>query len=131
MNEKGQVPRCVICDSKMQWAKNCPHKNSQQLNYIDNEDGRDSDDSEEVNIVLITEEVSEHDIFIAEAATSAVVDTACTKTVAGESWFINYCKKLDNDLIEIHPSKTSFKFEDDRKVFSFQNVVILVQIANH
>ena len=106
-------------------------KKSQQVNYIDDEDGRDSDYSEEVNI---TEEVSEHDIFIAEAATSAVVDTACTKTVAGESWFINYCKKLDNDLlneIEIYPSETSFKFEDGRKVFPFQKVVIPVQIANH
>ena len=115
----------------MHRAKNCPHKKSQQVNYIDDEDRRDSDDSEEVNI---TEEVSEHDIFIAEAATSAVVDTACTKTVAGESWFINYCKKLDNDLlneIEIYPSETSFKFEDGRKVFPFQKVVIPVQIANH
>ena len=35
----------------------------------------DSDDSEEVNVVLITEEVSKHDIFIVEAATSAVVDS--------------------------------------------------------
>ena len=115
----------------MHRAKNCPHKKSQQVNYIDDEDRRDSDDSEEVNIA---EEVSEHDIFIAEAATSAVVDTACTKTVAGESWFIIYCKKLDNDLlneIEIYPSKTSFKFEDGRKVFSFQKAVIPVQIANH
>ena len=53
----------------MHWAKNCPHKKSQQVNYIDDKDGRDSDDSEEVNIVLITKEVSEHYIFIAEAAT--------------------------------------------------------------
>ena len=76
----------------------------------------------------------EHDIFIAEAATSAVVGTACTKTVAGESWFINLCKKLDNDLlneIEIYPSKASFKFGDGRKVFSFQKVLIPVQIADH
>ena len=54
--------------------------------------------------------------------------------MAGESWFINYCEKLDNDLlneIEIYPSKTSCKFGDGRKVFSFQKVVIPVQIANH
>ena len=60
---------------------------------------------------MITEEVSEHDIFIAEAATSAVVDTACAIAVAGESWFINYCKKLDNDLLTemkfIHPKHHS------------------------
>ena len=42
--------------------------------------------------------------------------------LVGESWFINYCKKLDDNLlneIEIYPSKTSFKFGDGRKVFSF------------
>ena len=50
-------------------------KKSQQVNYIEDEDGGDSDDSEEVNVVLITEEVSKHDIFIVEAATSAVVDS--------------------------------------------------------
>ena len=133
LNKKGQVLHCVMCDSKMHRAKNCLPKKSQQVNYIDDEDGRDSDDSEEVNIVFITEEVSQHDIFIAEAAISAAVDTACTKTAAGESWFINCYKKLDNILlneIEICPSKT-FKFGDGRKVFSFQKVVILVQIANH
>ena len=108
----------------MHWAKNCPHKKSQQVNYIDDEDGRDSDNSEEVSIVLITEEVSEHNIFIAEAAISSVVDTACTKTVVRESWFINYCKKLDNDLlneIEIYPSKT-FKFEIVEKFSHFKRL---------
>ena len=55
LNKKGEVSHCDICDSKMHWAKNCPHKKSQQVNYIDDEDRRGSDDSEEVNIVLITE----------------------------------------------------------------------------
>ena len=26
LNKKAQISRCVTCDSKMHWAKNCPHK---------------------------------------------------------------------------------------------------------
>ena len=63
----------------MHWAKNYPHQKSQQVNYIEDEDGGDSDDSKEVNIVLITEEVSELDIFIGEAATLAVVELLVLK----------------------------------------------------
>ena len=35
------------------------------------------------------EEVGEHKFCITEVATSAVIDRACTKTVAGKSFFIN------------------------------------------
>ena len=74
---------------------------------------------------MITKKVSEHDIFIAEDATSAVVDTACTKTVAGESWFINYCKKLENDLlneIKIYPSKHHSNSAMVEKLFHFRRL---------
>lgn len=69
------------------------------------------------------EKVSEHKFCITEVATSAVIDRACTKSVAGKSFFINECKKLDNLLlneIEIPPSTTSLKFLDGSKILSFQ-----------
>ena len=47
----------------------------------------DEDESEEVNIVLITEEPNKNEIFVAEAQKLAVVDTVYTKTVAGEQWY--------------------------------------------
>ena len=60
----------------MPWVKNCPHRNGQDINiveeYIDEED---EDNSEKVYIVLMTEKVSDHEIFIVEAA---------MKTVTGE-----------------------------------------------
>ena len=46
----------------------------------------------------------------------AVVDTACTKTVAGEEWYMNYIKDLPGELNllnQIH----SLSFEIDTKVF--------------
>ena len=35
------------------------------------------------------ENISKQEIFMMEAASSAVIDTAYTKTVAGEHWFVN------------------------------------------
>ena len=39
----------------------------------------------------MTENISKQEIFMMEAASPAVIDRACTKTVAGEHWFEN-CK---------------------------------------
>ena len=71
----------------MQWADKCPHKNDKGSAYLvegNDSDDDDEDSSEEINIVLITEEDDKSEIFVAEASKSAVTDTACTETVAGE-----------------------------------------------
>ena len=38
----------------------------------------------------MTENIPKQEIFVMEAGSAAVIDTACTKTVAGEHWFVNY-----------------------------------------
>ena len=38
----------------------------------------------------MTENILKQEIFVMEAASAAVTDTAYTKTVAGEHWFVNY-----------------------------------------
>ena len=50
---------------------------------------------------------------------NAIIDTACTKTVAGEEWLNNYFKNLDDTLInqvEVNPNSKIFKFGDGHKV---------------
>ena len=52
-------------------------------------------------------------IFVVEPSKSAVIDTACTKTVAGEKWYQNFKTNLPNNYvahIEPFPSKIVFKF---------------------
>ena len=52
-----------------------------------------------------------------EAATSAIVNKACTKTVGGLHWFNSYVDSLDEEQrkkVEIIESNTSFKFGDGR-----------------
>ena len=38
----------------------------------------------------MTENILKQEIFVMEAASAAVTDTAYTKAVAGEHWFVNY-----------------------------------------
>ena len=67
------------------------HKNEKESAYlVESNDNDDDDSSEEINIVLITEEDDISEIFVAEASKSVVIDTARTKTMAGEKWFKNY-----------------------------------------
>ena len=111
------------------------HRKGQNTNIvkecIDEEDGENSG---KINIVLVTEKVSDHEIFVAEDTKSAVVDTACTIIVTGEPWFKNYCKRLDYSFlneIEICPSMTTpFKFGDGKKVLSFQMCISPSKLAN-
>ena len=34
--------------------------------------------------------ITKQDVFVAEASKSVVIDTTCTKTVAGQIWFENF-----------------------------------------
>ena len=136
LNEYGQISRCVVCDSKMHWADTCPHKNEKGSAYLVESNSSDVDDdddnSEEINIVLITEEDDKSEIFVAEASTSAVIDKACTKKVAGEKWYKNHTSNLTEKArkeIITYPSNTSFKFGDGQKVQAVKRVVFLVLIA--
>ena len=87
---------------------------------------------EEVNFVLITKNLSKSEIFVAEASRSAVINTACTKTVAGEQWFNNFMSNLTEKSMketEYFPSSTKFKFSDDRQVTAIKCVIFPVVIA--
>ena len=142
MNKNGQISCCVICDSKMHWTNNCPHQdsNNELINILEQKAPQNElpknynffEQYEEINIVLITGEINKNEVFVAEACKSAVVDSACTKTVAGEIWYENYIKSLPNKYrsqIESFPSKTIFKFGDGRKVTAMKRVIFLVFIA--
>ena len=95
----------------------------------------DVDECEDVNIVLMTEDLDKNKIFVVEASKSAVIDTACTNTVAGEKWYQNFITNLLNNYIaqiESFPSEAVFKFGDGRKVKSTESVIfpVLLQIKS-
>ncbi len=55
---------------------------------------------EECNVILLAKESeSDAEIFMAEALGSAVIDTACTRTVCGEKWLNNYIATIKESEI--------------------------------
>ena len=75
--------------------------------------------------ITVAQNISEYEIFVLEDEMSAVIDTACTKTVAGEPWFKNFYERLDDSLldeneIEIYSSVTPFKLGDGKKFCHFE-----------
>ena len=65
--------------------------------------------------------------------TKAVIDTACTKTVAGELWLQNYLKNLDDPLLnqeELLESHKDFKFDDGCEVIATSKAKFPAQIGN-
>ena len=89
LNREGQVSRCIICDSKMHWASRCPHNKRKEHFVYENHKSQDSDhedsscdeECEDVEIVLLTDEVDEFQIFVTESAKSAVVDTGVCRNL--------------------------------------------------
>ena len=71
----------------------CPDKNETGSAYLAEGNDSSDDNSEEINFVFITEN-DKSEISVAEASTSAVIDTACAKTVAGEKWLKSYTSNL-------------------------------------
>ena len=121
----------------MHWAKDCPH--SKNIKYqsanVTEIDGKQANVNryEECELVLLAKEPDKFQIFVAEAAKSAVVDTACTKTVGGLHWFNSYVDSLDEEQrkkVEIIESNTSFKFGDGRQVKSQKRSRIPAQIGD-
>ena len=88
---------------------------------------------EECELVLLAKEPDKFQIFMVEAAKSAVIDTACTKTVGGVHWFNSYVDSLDEEQrkkVQIIESNNSFKFGDGRQVKSQKRARIPAQIGD-
>ena len=94
--------RCLSCDSVRHLMKQCPHS-------YENISKR----SVEKAVLFTGNKVQETLILLNESANSAVLDSACTSTVAGETWMNCYMDSLDSnvrDKVVEQPSDTLFKF---------------------
>ena len=136
-NKFGQLTRCKYCDATLHWAYDCQHKHLfRHLEAVNmNEDsGSDEDSCEEsVNIVLMTETTCcPESVDNLDPGDTAVIDTACTKTVAGNEFIKNYIDRLSlkqQSQVSSWPSKTTFKFGDGRKVKSLCALRIPIKIG--
>ena len=131
----GSVSRCNICDSTFHFERNCPHRDAERQVFANISANADQvENEEEVSLALMS--LAEHDapysVFVAEAQDSAVLDTACTKTVCGRKWlesFIDSATKEAYSSILFLPSKRLFRFGDAPIVRSIYKVLLPVKIG--
>ena len=124
LNRFGKRTKCAICQSVFHWAKNCPEKNSVNITEHSEET------VEDCNLTLLTkEQPSANEIFVLESSGTAIIDTACTRTVCGEKWFNGFCEKMGHK-ISTTPSHRAFKFGDGKIVYSFQSASIPAVIGS-
>ena len=130
MTKQGIVSLCAICDSKINWAKDCQHKRSETANIAEpNNETEDNPENiiEEPSIALMTTADSK-----IQTDLNAIIVTICTKTVPAEEWLNNHLKNLDDTLInqvEENLSSRVFKFGDGHKVTAISSVKIPAQIG--
>ena len=80
----GNVLRCYVCDSTKHLSPSCPHKKE-----------RDGNTVEEIHIVLLGSTPNEKQKqFVVEALGKGVLNSGCTKTVAGKDWMSEFIDTL-------------------------------------
>lgn len=91
----GKRSKCIVYQSTYHWAKDCPNKKNEQVRITEDEN------VDEVNITLFTDDpMSDAEVFITESLGSAIIDTACTRTVCGEKWLDSYVDDLSQEQID-------------------------------
>ena len=120
----GKISRCAICESKYHWVRDCPHKQEAKLTEDQSEQ---FSETESVKLTLLTQKLvlSPQEVFVTEAYNTAVIDTACTKTVCGSKWLYKFVESLDEKSQKettFRESKTPFKFGDGETKYSYQLV---------
>ena len=109
----GTMMTCNSCESKYHLIAECPHKYDEA--YMVEIERAEKDNQMPVSdIIMFT---GSSDIFMSELQKESiqmgVLDSACTSTVAGEKWFIDYIESLENserELIVKSPGFRTFRF---------------------
>lgn len=116
-DRQGRRTKCAVCSSVFHWAKDCPHKD---VKYVE--------ETEDCDMVMFTKCPQNHNIvFMTESFGSAILDTACTRTVCGTRWLYDYIESLsqeDKESITEEKSERLFRFGDSSQVKAVKNVVI-------
>jgi transposase InsO family protein len=126
----GAVSKCVVCGSKYHWKNNCPEI---QYNVESKKDGNykntnivgvceSIEKEEEINLYNVLQTSGDElDGLIGETIGMAVVDSGCSKTVAGKQWFELFKDTMEEEELKkltIEPSQQLFKFGEGKSVKS-------------
>ena len=107
----GNISTCSCCGSRCHWAKDCPdksdnwRKNPKSVNFCET----DHNDEHEIHIELLQKSEDSMKWFVGETMGCGVIDSGCSKTVAGRQWFNCYLEQLGSD-IDLQSSSSVFRF---------------------
>ena len=135
----GKPKQCGICSSTYHFARDCPESqeesasNSNNIGFVQQEESAPTN-LDEV-ITLFQDTVDNNDSlkwFLGETIGCAVVDSGCSKTVAGSKWVQCFLESLDSDdLSKIHTKASNevFKFGKGESIRSKGKIIIPVQFG--
>ena len=125
VDKDGNMMKCFICGSFYHFSRFCPSKR-----YGDN----DEKQTKEVHITLFSARSDgKARGLVKECLGKALLDSACTKTVCGNTWLNMYLDTLhgdDKSLVEVLYSDTKFRFGDGVEVTSSKLVKIPAYIGH-
>lgn len=118
----GRIMKCFKCSSTTHLARGCDQSRN---------DTTKKDTSQDVYIILLNS-TPEMSTLVMESLGMGLLDSACTRTVAGKGWFVAYCESLsesDKALIIYSKADAKFRFGDGEEVVSSQEVEFPVIIG--
>jgi hypothetical protein len=124
----GNVSRCLVCDSRFHWARDCPDA------YENSGDTNDHHvPSESVHLSLFmgyasdVSHASKLQTLVKESTACAVLDTGCSTTVCGSKWLNDYLGELsdyERSTVKEENSSSTFTFGDGVTVSSLKRVLL-------
>ena len=91
----GNWLKCSFCDSVRHFQRDCQHAEENSKNLLEVQNERKPTLQKEEDTNKVTGKISEeHNVLMYEAANSAVLDSACSKTVTGHIWSKMYLDSL-------------------------------------
>ena len=120
-DEDGNIMRCHECDSKKHLVRQCPHrKHDVKIT---------AEECKMVNVTLVTENLPQ----LQDGLGKGILDSGCTKTVAGEVWMNEFIKQLEPQLRETIKRKDSsavYRFGDGKEAKSIEQIKVPLLICD-
>ena len=111
-NAAKKVWRCFTCGSTKHFQRECPQR-AESAHYNEHEENQQH---QNVHITLFTSKPEERQkLLVIEALGKGVLDSGCSKTVAGQVWldeYLNLLSPVDKIAVREGASKSVFRFGD-------------------
>ena len=134
MGLDGKISRCLICESTLHWARNCPHS-YEKMGEVAN-DNESNDDLVYLSLFMgfagQSSDCVKLNNLVRESQGCAVLDTGCSTTVCGTQWLKMYMDSLDDferQQVTESPSSATFTFGDGTTIKSVKKLTLPCWIA--